>query len=103
MLPSRPKPSRDNASNQECKVAARAGAGWVIKMGQIHARLPTSGNDDEDRLDGIWKRLGIVGKNGVRPRVCRECSSRGQHESGLGSSKQDTHVQAVSDETHSAE
>jgi len=66
-------------------------------------RLPISGNDDEDRLDGIWKRLGIVGKNGLRPLVCRECSCRGQHECGLGGSKQDTHVQAVADEIHSAE
>jgi len=66
-------------------------------------RLPTNDNDDGDRLDGIWKRLGIVAKNGLRPLVRRECSCRGQHECGLSGSKQDTHVQAVSDELHSAE
>ena len=32
-------------------------------------RLPTKCNDDEYRLDGIWKRLGIVGEE--RPSTTR--------------------------------
>src|SRR4051794_999062 len=49
--------------HQNCRwwefCAACGSSKWARFM-----RLPTSGNDDEDRLDGIWKRLGIVGRTG---------------------------------------
>jgi hypothetical protein len=70
------------SSTATCCLQAQAAA-VGHQNDRIHA-ASNHGSDDEDRLDAIRRRLGIVGKNGLRPLVCGECSCRGQHECGLG-------------------
>lgn len=66
-------------------------------------RLPTSGNDGEDRPAGKRTRFGFERENGFRWLVRPEYFCSGQCEFGLDGSKQSSRAQAGDNDTHSAE
>ena len=65
--------------------------------------LPTSGNDDEDRLAAMRTRFGFAREKGFRPLARQECSCSDQCVCGLDGSKQGTRAQAAEDEIRLAE
>jgi sugar phosphate isomerase/epimerase len=77
---------------------------WVIKNRlPSFTPLPTSGNDGEDRLAGMWTRFGFEGENAFRPVVRQEYFCSGQCAFGLDGSKQGSRAQVGEDDTHSTE